>query len=145
MIDSLNSSNQQQPFFPCQSGKRQYKIHTINTTQHAHYITTQHIRSYIIQIQHNIQIIIQHNTQYYKYNTTYTSIYTNQVPGNDKVYVAENSGRISVFQLDGQFSHIIGSGHIIIIPWHVAVSSNDQLLVANVGHHCIFMHIYIGW
>ena len=54
-----------------------------------------------------------------------------------KLYVGEyNNHRISVFQLDGQFSHIIGSGHLKY-PWYIAVSSNDQLLVANYGHHCI--------
>ena len=54
-----------------------------------------------------------------------------------KVYVGEyHNHRISVFQLDGQFSHIIGSGHLSY-PWYIAVSSNDQLLVANFGHHCI--------
>ena len=54
-----------------------------------------------------------------------------------KVYVGEyGNHRISVFQLDGQFSHIIGSGHLKN-PWYIAVSSNDQLLVANNGHDCI--------
>ena len=54
-----------------------------------------------------------------------------------KLYVGEHSNhRISVFQLDGQFSHIIGSGHLKY-PWCIAVSSNDQLLVANKDHHCI--------
>ena len=54
-----------------------------------------------------------------------------------KLYVGEYSNhRISVFQLDGQFSHIIGSGHLDY-PWYVAFSSSDQLLVANFGHHCI--------
>ena len=54
-----------------------------------------------------------------------------------KLYVGEHSNhRISVFQLDGQFSHIIGSGHLKS-PWYIAVSSNDQLLVANKDHHCI--------
>ena len=56
---------------------------------------------------------------------------------DDKVYVGEWSNqRISVFQLDGQFSHIIGSGHLKY-PQRIAVSSNDQLLVANTDHHCI--------
>ena len=43
---------------------------------------------------------------------------------------------ISAFQLDGQFSHIIGSGHLKH-PHYIVVSSNDQLLVTNTGHHCI--------
>ena len=54
-----------------------------------------------------------------------------------KLYVGEHgNNRISVFQLDGQFSHIIGSGHLKS-PRYIAVSSNDQLLVANHDHHCI--------
>ena len=54
-----------------------------------------------------------------------------------KLYVGEwGNNRISVFQLNGQFSHIIGSGHLKY-PQHIAISSNDQLLVANNGHHCI--------
>ena len=47
---------------------------------------------------------------------------------NLKLYVAEFSNhRISVFQLDGQFSHIIGSGHLSN-PDYIAVSTNDQLV-----------------
>ena len=56
---------------------------------------------------------------------------------NGKLYVVDNgNSHISVFQLDGQFSHIIGSGHLSI-PHYIAVNTNDQLLVANYGHHCI--------
>ena len=56
---------------------------------------------------------------------------------NGKLYVAEEgNNRISVFQLDGQFSHIIGSGHLSD-PYYIAVSTNDQLIVANNGRHCI--------
>ena len=56
---------------------------------------------------------------------------------NRHVYVVENSGnRISVFQLDGQFSHIIGSNYLKN-PCYIAVNAIDQLLVANSGHHCI--------
>ena len=56
---------------------------------------------------------------------------------NGKLYVAEhNNQRVSVFDSYGQFSHIIGSGQLKY-PWYIAVSSNDQLLVANNGHHCI--------
>ena len=53
-----------------------------------------------------------------------------------KVYVVENWGnRISVFHCDGQFSHIIGSGHLDH-PWYVTVS-NNQLLVADWRRNCI--------
>ena len=64
---------------------------------------------------------------------------------NDKVYVTECWGgkRISVFELDGQFSHIIGSGHLSN-PHYIAVSTNDQLLVADYSHHCIFMFTLDG-
>ena len=56
---------------------------------------------------------------------------------SDKVYVAESGGdRISVFHCDGQFSHIIGSGHLRD-PHYITVGTNDQLLVANCGNHCI--------
>ena len=63
---------------------------------------------------------------------------------NNKVFITEWQGnRISVFQLDGQFSHIIGSGRLSK-PHYIAVSSNDQLLVANSGHHCISMFTLDG-
>ena len=56
---------------------------------------------------------------------------------NHQVYVVENSGnRISVFQLDGQFSHIIGSGYLKN-PCYIALSTTDRFLVADSGHHCI--------
>ena len=56
---------------------------------------------------------------------------------NSKLYVVEcGNSRISVFQLDGQFNHIIGSFHLSN-PYYIAVSTNDQFLVTNYGHHCI--------
>ena len=58
---------------------------------------------------------------------------------NGKLYVTEwGNHRISVFQLDGQFSHIIGSRHLEN-PYYIAINANDQLLVANKGHCCISM------
>ena len=54
-----------------------------------------------------------------------------------KLYVAEwGNNRISVIQLDGQFSHIIGLGHVSN-PLYITIDSNDQLLVVNVDDHCI--------
>ena len=48
-------------------------------------------------------------------------------------FVTEHSSnRISVFQFDGQFSHVIGLGHLRD-PHYTAVSTNNQLLVANKG------------
>ena len=56
---------------------------------------------------------------------------------SDKLYVSEvTNHRISVFHLDGQFIHIIGSGYLSS-PHYIAVSTNGQLLVANKSHHCI--------
>ena len=56
---------------------------------------------------------------------------------SSKLYVSEvTNHRISVFHLDGQFIHIIGSGYLSN-PHYIAVSTNGQLLVANKGHHCI--------
>ena len=54
------------------------------------------------------------------------------------MYIAEYSGqRISVFQCGGQFCQTFGSGHLIN-PYYITVTNNDQLLVANYGHHCIY-------
>ena len=50
---------------------------------------------------------------------------------SDKVFVAESHNRrVSVFYLNGQFSHFIRSRQLCN-PWGVAVTSNDQLLVAD--------------
>ena len=59
------------------------------------------------------------------------------VSHDHKVYVAESSNKcISVFQTDGKFHHIIRSGQLGS-PYDVAVNGNNQLLVADWGHHCI--------
>ena len=93
---------------------------------------------------------LNHRVQKFNINGAYLSQFGTQGSGNgqlqsplgiivhnSKVYVVEHgNGRISVFQLDGQFSHIIGAGHLSI-PHYIAISTNDQLLVANCGHHCI--------
>ena len=56
---------------------------------------------------------------------------------NEKLYIAESEGnRISVFQLDGQFCCIIGSGQLSN-PYDVTVSGNGHLLVADYDNHCI--------
>ena len=63
---------------------------------------------------------------------------TGVVVHNDKMFVAENGNcRVSVFHLNGQFSHIIESGQFSN-TWDVAVTSNDQLLVADYNNNCIF-------
>ena len=57
---------------------------------------------------------------------------------NHKVYVAECiNNRISVFQTDGKFHHTIGSGQLGN-PYDVTVNGNNQLLVADWAHHCIY-------
>ena len=56
---------------------------------------------------------------------------------NNKVFVADcNNKRISVFHTNGQFSHIIGEGHLVE-PNDVTVNTNNQLLVADESRHCI--------
>ena len=57
---------------------------------------------------------------------------------NHKVYVTDcNNHRISVFQTDGKFHHTIGSGQLSS-PYDVTVNGNNQLLVADYAHHCIY-------
>ena len=57
---------------------------------------------------------------------------------NHKVYVTDcNNHRISVFKTDGKFHHTIGSGQLGI-PYDVTVNGNNQLLVADYDHHCIY-------
>ena len=55
-----------------------------------------------------------------------------------KVYVTDcENHRISVFQTDGKFHHTIGSGQLGN-PRDVTVNGNNQLLVADYHHHCIY-------
>ena len=57
---------------------------------------------------------------------------------NNKVFVTENKNhRISVFHTNGQFSHIIGKGQLGQ-PYDITVNTNNQLLVADRDHHCIY-------
>ena len=57
---------------------------------------------------------------------------------NNEVFVTEYSNqRISVFHTNGQFSHIIGKGQLGW-PYDVTVNTNNQLLVADYTHHCIY-------
>ena len=61
---------------------------------------------------------------------------------NHKVYVADfYNKRISVFQIDGKFHHTIGSGQLGD-PHDVTVNGNNQLLVADYAHHCIYTHLH---
>ena len=57
---------------------------------------------------------------------------------NNKVIVTENNNRrISVFHTNGRFSQIIGKGQLGN-PYDVTVNTNNQLLVADWDHHCIY-------
>ena len=57
---------------------------------------------------------------------------------DNKVFVTEYSNqRISVFHTDGQFSQIIGEGQLGR-PYDVTVNTNNQLLIADSNHHCIY-------
>ena len=58
---------------------------------------------------------------------------------NNKVFVTEDGNhRISVFHTNGQFSHIIGKRQLGE-PYDVTVNTNNQLLVTDCSHHCIYM------
>ena len=57
---------------------------------------------------------------------------------NGKVYISDcRNKRISVFQTDGVFLHTIGSGQLGS-PHDVAVNGNNQLLVVDYRHNCIY-------
>ena len=57
---------------------------------------------------------------------------------NNKVFVSDRGNkRISVFDTNGQFSHIIGKGQLGW-PYDVTVNTNNQLLVADYYHDCIY-------
>ena len=63
---------------------------------------------------------------------------------NHKVYVTDcDNHRISVFQTDGKFHHTIGSGQLGY-PNDVTVNGNNQLLVADYGHDCIYVFTLDG-
>jgi len=66
------------------------------------------------------------------------------VAHNGRVYVADKDNhRISVYQDDGQFCYSFGSGHLGD-PWDVTINADNQLLVADGGHHCIVSHTLDG-
>ncbi|XP_065915800.1 tripartite motif-containing protein 2-like [Dysidea avara] len=57
---------------------------------------------------------------------------------NSKVYVADfGNNRIAVFLVSGKFQKNIGIGQLGN-PYDVAVTSNDELLVADDKHNCIY-------
>ena len=48
-----------------------------------------------------------------------------------------------MFQLDGQFSYIIGTDNFVH-PYYIAVNANNQLLVADRYSHCIIIFAMDG-
>ena len=61
-----------------------------------------------------------------------------------KVYIADSDNkRVSVFQNDGEFHLTIGSGQLGT-PSDVTVNSNNQLLISNHAHHCIYVFTLDG-
>ena len=63
---------------------------------------------------------------------------------NKKVFVTEeNNRRISVFHTNGQFNQIIGKGQLGE-PYDVTVNTNNQLLVVDWGHDCIYIFTLDG-
>ena len=57
---------------------------------------------------------------------------------SNEVFVSDRGNRrISVFSTSGHFSHIIGKGQFGC-PYDVTVNTNNQLLVADYSHHCIY-------
>ena len=57
----------------------------------------------------------------------------------NRVYVADRDNkRISVFQNDGKFSGIIGE-HQLSQYFDITVNTNSEILVADWGHHCIYV------
>ena len=57
---------------------------------------------------------------------------------NGKVYITEHGNkRISVFITDGRFSHFIGKDQLGN-PHSIAFNIDNELLVADNGHHCIY-------
>ena len=55
-----------------------------------------------------------------------------------KIYIADSENkRISVFQTDGKFHLTIGSGQLGT-PSDVTVNGNNQLLISNHAHHCVY-------
>jgi len=60
------------------------------------------------------------------------------------VYITEeDNSRVSVFNTNGQFSHIIGKGQFGT-PYDAVVNNNNQLLVADSAHHCIYTYALEG-
>ena len=102
----------------------------------------------------NYLYVVDHDNyriQVFNVNGKYLYQYGNKGPGNgqfnyptgiitynDKVFITESiNRRISVFHTNGQFSHIIGKGQLGQ-PYDVTVNTNNQLLVADIDHHCIY-------
>ena len=63
---------------------------------------------------------------------------------NDNVFVPDSYNFcVSVFHLDGQFIHTIGSGQLKC-PYDVTVTTTGQLLVADYNNNCISRYTLDG-
>ena len=94
---------------------------------------------------------VNHRVQKFTIDGEYLFQFGSQGSGNGKLYYPNNvslhdgkayisdrdNKRISVFQTDGVFLHTIGSGQLSK-PYDVAVNGNNQLLVVDCHHHCIY-------
>ena len=93
-------------------------------------------------VNHRVQSFDIHGAYLFKFSNKGSSVGRLKHPlgivvHDDNLYVAEwGNNCISVFQLEGQFIHVIGSGYLRN-PRYIAVSNNNQLLVSNSDHHCI--------
>ena len=92
---------------------------------------------------HRVQVFDVSGKYLYQFgSSTSSNVQLNRPIGitihNNKVFVSEQSNKhISVFHTNGQFSHIIGKGQLGQ-PYDVTVNTNNQLLVADRDHHCIY-------
>ena len=61
------------------------------------------------------------------------------------MYVADQlNNRISVFQSDGKFYNVIGGKYQMSEQFDIAINVNNEILVADWGHHCIYVFTLDG-
>ena len=94
-------------------------------------------------VNHRVQVFDVNGNYHHQFGSSGSGIGQLNYPigittHNNKVFVTEEGNhRISVFHTNGQFSHIIGKGQLGN-PCDVTVNTNNQLLVADRNHHCIY-------
>ena len=70
---------------------------------------------------------------------------TGLVVHQGEVYIADSSNkRISVFKTDGKFHRSFGSDQLGC-PYDVTINANNEVLVADCNHHCIYMFTLEGY